>query len=48
MEVLPVRVTREENWEKAKGVIPNRNKAAKMPRQLTTRPFGRKTSSSRG
>ena len=27
MEVLPVRVTREENREKAKGVIPNRNKA---------------------
>lgn len=33
MEVLPVRVTREENREKAKGVIPNRNKVAKIPRQ---------------
>ena len=36
MEMLPARVTREEvatPVEVAKGVIPNRNKVAKIPRQ---------------
>ena len=33
MEMLPVRVTQEENREKAKGMIPNKNEAAKMHHQ---------------
>ena len=33
MEMHPARVTREENREKAKGAILNKDKAAKTPRQ---------------
>lgn len=41
MEVLPVRVTQEEKGEKAKGVIPNKDKAAKIPRQKEAEKMGK-------